>query len=300
MFGYIRTRPGELLVREDTYYRAAYCGLCRSHGTCTGQCSRCFLSYDFTFLSIVRSVLAGETEVPEWRRCALHPTQKRMMLRPSPAMKDMAYAAAILNAYKNLDDLRDERGGKRFRAILMRPFLSGGKRRAEKQCPGMAEGIRKGLDELSRLEEQKIVSVDVYAEVFGRMIADVLCYGLDGANARIAKTIGFHLGKWIYLIDAVDDFPEDVRKKRFNPFVLLYGTDRLTDQHITEIRIALSAELMGAENGFDLLTYPGGDRDERQGIIRNIIYLGMPDVAERILGRYEGEEKEVEKSEGSV
>lgn len=299
MFGYIRTRSGDLKVREDTYYHAAYCGLCRTHGRCTGQCSRCFLSYDFTFLSIVRSVLVGEEPKPEMYRCLLHPAKKRLMLEPTPSSEQTARAAAILNAYKNLDDLRDERGSKRFRAMLVRPFLTGGRRRAEKREPELAALIRDGITEMSRLEKEKIASVDVYAEVFGRIIGGVLSHGLEESAKRIGQSIGFHLGKWVYILDAADDFEQDVKRGRFNPFVLLYGEDSLSEEHKIEIRTALLAELMAAENGFDLLIFPRED-DERRGIIRNMIYLGMPDTAERILGIREGIEREVTDGDGPV
>ena len=56
MFGYIKTYPPELKVREQEYYRAVYCGLCRTMGKCTGQCSRMALSYDFAFLVMLRLI----------------------------------------------------------------------------------------------------------------------------------------------------------------------------------------------------------------------------------------------------
>lgn len=283
MFGYIRTRTGDLLVREDAYYRASYCGLCRAHGKCTGQCSRCFLSYDFAFFAIVRSVLAGEDPQPEGRRCFLHPFRKRPILECTQSYRDTAHWAALLTAYKNLDDLHDERGVRRVRAALLRPFLSTGKRRAEKKVPRrLADEIREQLDRLRRLEEKRIASADQYAEVFGTLIGTALSAGLEKDAARIAQSMGFHLGKWVYLIDAADDFEEDMKRGRFNPFACLYETDHLTEAHKSAIRTALTAELIEAKNGADLLVYPHTG-DEREGIIRNVLESGMPDIAERIL-----------------
>ena len=60
MYGYVRTHAPELKVRQQEYYRAVYCGLCRTMGKCTGQCSRMTLSYDFTFFALVRMALTGE------------------------------------------------------------------------------------------------------------------------------------------------------------------------------------------------------------------------------------------------
>ena len=60
MFGYIRTDVSEMRVRENEYYRAVYCGLCRSQGKCTGQCSRFTLNYDIVFLALLRLAVNGE------------------------------------------------------------------------------------------------------------------------------------------------------------------------------------------------------------------------------------------------
>ena len=56
MFGYIRTDVPEMRVRENEYYRAVYCGLCRAQGKCTGQCSRFTLNYDIVFLALLRTL----------------------------------------------------------------------------------------------------------------------------------------------------------------------------------------------------------------------------------------------------
>ena len=75
MYGYLRIHAPELKVREQEYYRAVYCGLCRTMGKCTGQCSRMTLSYDFTLFALVRMALTGETAAFRRRRCMAHPTR---------------------------------------------------------------------------------------------------------------------------------------------------------------------------------------------------------------------------------
>ena len=77
MFGYVRTVPSELRLREYECYRAYYCGLCRSMGKCTGACSRLTLSYDFVFLAACRAWLCGEKPETKRFRCALHPLRGR-------------------------------------------------------------------------------------------------------------------------------------------------------------------------------------------------------------------------------
>ena len=52
----------------------------------------------------------------------------------------------------------------------------------------------------------------------GRMTAEVASLGLSGAQRDIMYEAAFHIGRWIYLADAVCDYPEDMRRGRFNPF----------------------------------------------------------------------------------
>ena len=100
MYGYLRTHVPELKVRQQEYYRAVYCGLCRTMGQCTGQCSRMTLSYDFTLFALVRMALTGETVTVRSRRCIAHPLRKRPMADPNPTLRICAHASAILAHHK--------------------------------------------------------------------------------------------------------------------------------------------------------------------------------------------------------
>ena len=66
MFGYVKACPPQLRLCEWEAYRGVYCGLCRAQGSCTGQCSRLTLRYDFAFMALVRTASA----IPGARRAA--------------------------------------------------------------------------------------------------------------------------------------------------------------------------------------------------------------------------------------
>ena len=63
MFGYVYPLESELKVKEQTLYKAAYCGLCRSIGSRYGLSARMALNYDCTFLALFLQALSG-TPVP--------------------------------------------------------------------------------------------------------------------------------------------------------------------------------------------------------------------------------------------
>ncbi len=282
MFGYIRTDTPEMRVRENEYYRAVYCGLCKAQGKCTGQCSRFTLSYDVVFLALLRMAISGEKPTFKRGNCIAHPFKKRAYAEFCDSLAYCAYAYAILAYGKNIDDLNDEKGTKKLKARLAKSFTAHMRKKAlKKNYHELDNAINEGLKLLSETEKAKLSSVDVPADKFGDVMSEILSYGLDGVNAKIMKNIGKHLGRWIYIIDAADDLEEDLQRERYNPFACLYMGQPLTDEQKESVSVSLRLELLAAEPAFDLIDFD--DNRDIEEIIHNIIYRGMPDVAERVL-----------------
>ena len=281
MLGYVKTDSQELRMREYHYYRALYCGLCHRMGKCTGNCSRMTLSYDFVFLAAVRLSLTGECPEIKKQRCFLHPLRPRLTAQKCRALDYCADASALLVYHKLMDDLHDERGLKKARAALMRPFLSSAYRRAKKRYPVLNDTISAHLRKLSEYETDShtFTGADALAEQFGMLMGAVFSEGLSDSNARIADVIGRAVGHWIYLADAADDFEEDRKRGRFNPYLHLFGNEP-TAADWENLRLALTALLCNAERGFLLIDdYPAPELKE---ILSNILYLGLPQTGKKI------------------
>lgn len=280
MFGYVRIKKAELRVKEYEYYRATYCGLCRSMGKCTGQCSRLTLSYDIAFLVHVRMLLSGREPSFRARRCPVHPLRRRMMMERNEELDFAARVSALLAYEKCRDDVADRRGFGRLVARLRCLWLRGAYRRAKKHLPALAALFAEKLAALSALEAQKKPSVDQPAALFGDMLAEMLAHGLPEGEARIAARIGARMGRFIYIVDAIDDLARDEKEGSFNPLLLLYGS-RPDDLKKQELYDALIACLMDMEAALDLV------EDKRKNlsrfVIENILYLGMPATVKRVL-----------------
>ena len=281
MFGYIRVNASELRVREYECYRGLYCGLCKHMGKCTGQCSRLSLSYDFVFLAAVRMALGGERVTLKKKRCMIHPLRRRSCAVNSDALAYCAHASALLTYHKLQDDRADEKGGKRLRAILSKPLFHRAYRRAKRKYPKLDQLIREELFKLSQIEQSTgdIPSADEPAACFGRLMAAVCSEGLEDKSARIAASLGQAIGHWIYLADALDDYAEDCRRDRYNPFRRLY-TDGMTDADRRGLQTALTLILERAEQAYLLI--PPHPQAEINEILANIFYLGMPTAANEI------------------
>lgn len=288
MFGYVRADKPEMRLREYEYYRGVYCGLCRALGKCGGQCARMTLSYDFAFMALVRMAIEGNTPVFKARRCIAHPIRKRPMAETNEILEFCAASSLLLSYHKIKDDVRDEKGSKRLFARVVKPAFALMKRKPSKKYKDFESDIIKRLSDLDEYEQNNTEqSLDRPAEIFGELLADIMSHRLDGAQNRIARKIGKHIGKWIYIIDAVDDYEEDIKCGRFNPIEKVYGDGGLSESVRDGIETALTYELMEAEKAFDLIDYP--DRDIKE-IISNIIYLGMPTLAKKTLEKTERKE----------
>lgn len=293
MFGYIRPYAPELKVREYQYYRGVYCGLCRAMGRCTGQCSRMTLSYDLVFLALARLALAGgnpqgeQTERPvrfERRRCLPHPFRRRLSLEAGDVADYVACVSAVLGYHKTVDDRTDERSFKRARAVLTLPSFRCFYRRAERKYHGAGDAILPHLKRLADVEKDGTPSADEPADAFGEVLGTLFAYDLPADRARIAHHIGFHIGRWLYLVDAIDDFAEDLRRGRPNPLIRLYDESGLTDEHREQLRYALLAELRHAVDALDLLDIDENTcGKELSPLLYHMLETALPAATERVL-----------------
>ncbi len=295
MFGYVRVKHTELKVKEYEFYRGTYCGLCRSMGKCTGQCSRFALSYDFAFLALLRIAFDHTSVEFEQKRCIAHPLKKRNMMKQNSSLAYCAGAAALLNYHKVMDDLADEKGTKKLRALLVRPWMAHARKKALRAgLSNLDATISEYLAELSAVEQSNESSVDAPAEVFGKLLSAIMSYGLDGTSYRIANSLGHAVGKWIYIADALDDWKEDAKKGRYNPFLKLYDGKLPTKKDYESIGLALKNELYEAETAADLLPI---DNEAIEAIVSNILYLGLPDRIRQIYAEEEQKKKSKQSKE---
>lgn len=284
MFGYIKPYTPELKVRDNEFYQSVYCGLCHSLGKETGFSSRMTLNYDLVFAALLRMAVTGEPVTVRNKRCIAHPFSKRNMADPSPTLNYCAIAGVLLSYSKADDDVNDEKGSKRAKAKAIRLFMKGMDRKAKKKINDLDNVIKRSLKELSDFEKGSAVSVDIPAEIFGKLMSFLISYDIEGSEGRILEKIGFHLGKWLYILDAADDYESDNKRGRYNPLLLLFDREPFDNEKKSAVFNALTAELMEIESAFDLLGKKETEyQSETFALIDNIIHLGMPDTAHGVL-----------------
>lgn len=217
MFGYIRTDPAYLYGKDDILYRALYCGLCKTIGRTCGQNARFALNYDLTFLSAFAHNVCGEDVQIRKERCVAHWFRKRPMAGTDPLTERIARMNLILTYHKLSDDVIDSGRRRGTRAFFRRAY-----RKASAAEPEFDRIVRERYEELLALERAQCDGIDRAADPFGKMLSELSCALLKERSTAQTERLFYGVGKWIYLIDALDDIDRDIRKKEYNPFVAAY------------------------------------------------------------------------------
>ncbi len=234
MFGLVGVNIKELSKEEKIRYNAVYCGICRGIRQECSQAARLGLSYDMAFLALLLMSLYEPEEISGSRACALHP------IKPKPWVDNqyIRYCASMnvaLGYYKALDDAQDEGKSKLMLGIFGKEM---DKIQAQypRQCAAMAENLAK----LRQLEQENCTNPDLPAGCFGDLLGEVFVYEED-MWAKYLRQIGKDLGRYIYLADAVMDYPKDIKHGQYNPFAetekerweqyLLLAMGRCTDYY---------------------------------------------------------------------
>lgn len=263
MFGYVNVFQDELKVKDLKRYRAYYCGVCQSSGKNLSFFSRFGLSYDITFMAILLDALSeGKTKFVS-HRCIAHPFRKRAMAVESKAIDFSACVGVMLTYLKFKDDLYDD---KSIKALFGMALFYGGMRKARGKHPGVYDEIQKCLKELSALEKSGCTVADEVADVFGRLLGSSAAPFADKENEKQLYWLMYHLGRWIYLIDAAEDFEKDIKSKNYNPYKFSYNNMKeLAD----DVVLPLTLTLESVASAFELL-----DIKKNREILNNIIYQG--------------------------
>lgn len=218
MFGYVRTDTPYLFIKDDTLYRAMYCGVCKGIAETCGHSARIGLTYDVTFLSVILHNLLGQDVKIEKSHCLTHCIRARQMAEVDELTRKIGALNTVLAYYKYTDDIEDGDGGRGKRL-----FFKKGYKRVCKSYPEIEKIVRENLLAQAQTEKAKTDSIDRAADATANIIAQFCDYALEEKANEYSHNLFYAVGKWIYLIDALDDYDKDVKKGAYNPFALCYN-----------------------------------------------------------------------------
>ena len=278
MFGYIRPAQGELKVRELEHFKACYCGLCHSLRKKYGLAARFILNYDFVFLAML---LWGEDEAPVIKRgrCIASPFCRKKYCAPNETLDKCAAYSVILTWWKLKDNISDEPFFKAVPHRFVKLVLSGAYRKASREFAGFNGEVKDEITSLAQYEALGDKSLDGAADKFAKILCAAAPEPMPAKARRPMLELLYHLGRWIYIMDACDDYGGDVKAGRYNPVAELYppAGGKLPSDSAQRLKTTLSHSNNLLCSAFELLP-----ENVWTATVGNMVYLGMPDACRRV------------------
>ena len=270
MFGYVNAYKDLLRVCDYNIFRGYYCGLCKQLGKKFNQLTRFGLSYDMAFLAILISSLEDKKIELKMQNCIAHPISKRPVIKYDEGIEYSADMSVILTYMKLKDDWNDEHSIKSLaRTVYFFPM-----KKCAKKYPRQYKVIKNSLSQLSDLEKEKTKNLDAVADCFGKLLESIFDRNCD--NKSIAW-LGYHIGRFIYIVDAYKDIEKDLKSKSYNPFIEMYGEKLNSEDFKESVKTSLTFTLSEISNAYNLL-----DIKKNKELLDNIIYLGLRKTLDEI------------------
>lgn len=272
MFGYVKIHKPELKVKEYDIYKAVYCTLCKRLGKSYGHLLRMTLSYDFTFLTMLLLSINNPNIKYKKGKCVYNPLKKCSYTECDSKCDNDVYdycsaVAVIMMYFKLSDDVRD---GNSIKAKLFKALISGKYKKAKLKYPNIND-IMLDMEHEQTSAELNDAGIDTAAEPTSKALAQICESAVSDEYKRIVNRVGYCVGKWVYLADALDDLDDDVKYNRFNPIKEVDINVVISNLNVCSCEAGASYELI--------------DDNQFSNIIKNILYLGMPAEINRILNK---------------
>ena len=278
MFGYVVVNRETLSPENEARFRAYYCGLCKALRKRYGLNGALTLSNDMTFLSIVLSSLYEPEEQTGREICLNHPFKKHDWILSEAA--DYAADMNIMLAYHLcMDAWRDE---KKALSLAEAGLIKKGYEKVVKLYPEKCEFVGDMIRALSDIEAKgPDGDIDRPTNLTGELIGEIFAYKDDEWKKPLTR-MGAALGRFIYIMDAYDDLPRDLKKKCYNPLKPIAHVEDFEDRCLDMLTMHI-AECTAEFEDLPII--------KDAGIIRNILYSGVWSKYAYIQSRKEKDKK---------
>ena len=275
MFGYVKVFQPELKMKEFEQYRGIYCALCKNLRRRYGHIASWSLHYDFVFLAMFDMARTSECAGFHNGRCHYNPLRKRLCCKQNPSLDTAADAAVLLVYHKLCDNAQDEGFWGRLAAKTALLWWRRYYRRARQRQPALDQTVAACMQAQAAVQARRTDNVDEAADPSARMLAALAAHGEEGEQRALLERFGYCLGRWVYLIDALDDLEKDAQSGNYNPFLL-----RFAGQPLDRVRLQAQGSL-NASRAACVQAFEGLTVHRFQNIIINVLEWGMPAAQQR-------------------
>ncbi len=276
MFGYLKPDNPYLYMKDDALYKALYCGVCKAIGKTCGEVARVTLTYDIAFLSAIAHNIMGVDVTIKRENCIAHPFKKRPVQQADDITLKLGAINVILAYYKLRDDVLDENKGG-----VKSSFIKQGYKRAKKMLPEVDAIVKSSYEDLVKLERENCSSIDIVSDPFAVMLKKLSGFLFKEYQSEYTDNLFYAIGKWIYLIDALDDYDKDIKKNNYNALFSEYGAknyEELILQHKNDLVFIFNGIFMQIIENYNSIP-----KKYNTDLVVNILTRGIPETTRKIL-----------------
>lgn len=280
MFGYVNIQKDKLTEGERGLYQTFMCGLCMSTKKFFPDIARMTVNYDINFFNMLFHSVAEEDVEILRQRCVAHPFRKRTILKMTDITDKLAVANIMLVYLNILDDVQD--GGSLKKKTALK-FFRRSYRIAENKWKEVARMLNDNYNRLREAEQRSTDNLDAVCHHFANLSAQLAKMVMGEKCNEFLYDLCYNIGKWIYLIDALDDVAKDIGSHNYNAFLQYYNgnsTDVIKEnlEEITFIMYAVLNKIASCYNDLNLTKY--------RCLLNNVIYGFIRQKTKEVLDKY--------------
>lgn len=256
MYGYLKI-TSNVPKNIKNYFKYSYCSLCKALQKHYGALGSLTLSYDVTVLSLF---LIKEEVYKPYKK--IYCIGGKTFSQNDEIFRKLSSLNIFLFREKIKDNLNDE---KKLKNIILHKIFNKTVKKAEKIDPDLSEIVRNQFIEFYNLEKKNL-SIEQLSELFANLMLEILKF--LNMNEKYNDII-LNISRWVYYIDAVDDFEKDCKSGEFNPLKNYINCNKITENEII-ILIELYKKIFNPNN---LIL---NKNDYNEVVLRHILYNCIP------------------------
>lgn len=290
MLGYVKAFKPEMKMKDYELYKGIYCSLCRALGRNYSPIAQLFLSYDFAFAAVLRLAAAENGCSFVGKRCPYNPAKKCMICQSGGELDFCSHAVIITVFYKVIDNMHDGGIKSKLIAYLLYPIVFLMYKKAKRLAPDIDGIIGDSMKIQSETEKKKDVGIDEAAHPSADALGKIFSLGYDGDEKNPLYTLGYMVGRYVYILDAADDLESDLKNGSFNPFKSEYReikNENIRTEFVLRVTGMLNLTQSNALEALDSV-----EKKRFEDILENIVLDGLDFSMEKVLKKYGPEAKE--------
>ncbi len=217
MFGYLKPHLKTFPKNLRQQYRQIYCSTCRSLKFFHGIRGCTTLNFEVTFINLIAMALRADEPPCATFTCPATPLKVIRGIDYTDHYLSRSCDISLMLTYHQLaDNSADTK--KKIWPLLMKLYKN--RDSAAKENLGFFSSILDDAFASFNTKEAAKATINELSDLIGLIYqesAEAICHFRGKSFFDDFSSMMYSIGNWIYLIDAVDDYEDDLKSGSFNP-----------------------------------------------------------------------------------